>query len=439
MENNDNPREIEIIDDQDLYYYTLPGEPEDLHPIQEVNIKLIRPDYSVVPDFLLNIVTNIDNQSKTTDENGNIYVGKYEVGTVVTVINGYDPTDQTEFVVVPEKDEYVVYLRETEKPVTIILEDKERKRVPNAEIILTNRNDKRYSHFTNEEGKIYVSKAFFTDGEKIPVDINLANHKIKRCHFIYSDKYDEYVITLKEPFNWGCLTRIFAALLLLLLLFIRFDQDIVIETVNIKGEPMSSVLVNYSYTEHQLYKNGEFFYSKTHEAQGYTDTEGTVTFDDQPTCVFSWIFYNLSKAKVIGKRVPFYGDNTFAYHWHFINKPFVLTLRARMNIKVVSARTGQPIQGATVKILTNQEGLDSAVFTTNSQGMCSFEFSKENGMVETLFAGKKGYSGAIRHNILFVNYAHPNMLIVPLDSVMSCSDGTATNRDRMQGGHSVQD
>ena len=261
----------------------------------------------------------------------------------------------------------------------------------------------------------------------------MENTSIKDCKFQYEEPIDHYNIIIKDPFPWKKLLWLLAFLLLVALLFVRCNKDITIETVERDGTPVGGAQVEMSYTEHQLFKNGKFFYSANHVENGITDSQGDVTFEKQPCSVFSWIFYTLSRANASAVKDRRTGAGSFLFHWRFT--PYVIVLESDIAIKVVDARTFAPIAGANVQLFSNELNLDPLLLTTDVNGMCGFKTSVVNASIEKILTTASGYSGNLMYNM---SLQETDGLIIPLDPPASCNT-EVNNGDGRQGNHAIQD
>lgn len=111
--------------------------------------------------------------------------------------------------------------------------------------------------------------------------------------FKFSKEQDEYIFQLRKKRNYWWLLLF----LLPLLLFIRCDHDITVQTIDEATEtPIIGVPVTMSYRPHLLFENGHFLPRKDVIMMQSTDSTGTTTFKGIECDVFSYIFYCLSKA-----------------------------------------------------------------------------------------------------------------------------------------------
>lgn len=188
--------------------------------------------------------------------------------------------------------------------------------ISNASLTLTNSKCVKVTKTTDASGNIVVPRSFFADEEKVRVHLDVPNRNIRDFSFKFTKTCDHYILYLTDPFNWKKLLWLLIPLLLLLLCLIRCERDITIHTVNSNDEPVASCNVNMSYTEHALYKNGEFFYRKKQNHSGVTSQDGKYTFEKMPCSVFSYVFYSLHKGYASATAPSgLAADTTFLYHW----------------------------------------------------------------------------------------------------------------------------
>lgn len=415
----------------DEYIFQLPEEIKE----QDIHVRVINQNGVSIPGYPLHIQIGEQIQQATTDDNGCVPLGQVPVGTEFVVASGYDSTCQQRYRVEPEQDEYIFQIVEEAGPIVVQLLDKNEKPIPNAQLNLTNKRGENFSHYTDQEGCIEVPRSFFTDGERIKVHTVLESMKVSDTSFKFEDQYDHYIIRLKDPFPWGCLWRLLLLLLLALLLFVRCNKDLSVITYDAAENPLPGVQVNLKYTEHQLYKNGEFFYHCDHDTTGITGPDGRIEFPDRPCSVFSWIFYTLQKAYVEGQYGSRTASGSFLFHWRFTDYPLYFTNDAQ--IKVVRSNDYQPIPGASVILTSEDAACDSISMTTDNQGMCSFSYSDGTKRVIKLLATKQGYSGALYQDFPLSQF-DDSVMVIPLDPPSSC-DTEVNNAGGRQGSHAVHD
>lgn len=413
------------------YVFKLPA------PVKEQNVYVRVINQSGTPIAGFSLAIQVDDQAKQaiTDVNGCVQLGDLHVGQEFTVASSDDVTAQKAYVVELGKDEYIFQIVEDGGPIVVQLLDKKEKPVPNAQLNLTNKRKEVFSHYTDQEGCIEVQRSFFTDGERISVHVIMADAKVKDTSFKYQNQYNHYVVRLKDPFPWGCLWRLLLLLLLCLLLFVKCEKDISVIALNAVDQPLQGVTVNMKYTEFQLYKDGEFFYKKSHVSSSVTDADGRCVFEKQPCSVFSWIFYTLERAYVDGQYAGQNASGDFLFHWRFSDYPLYFVSDGK--IKVVSAKTGQPLPGSSVKLWTTDPACDSLSLTTDNNGLCFFRYSDVSAKVSKLLATCKDYSGALYQDLPMKTFAD-SIFVIPLDPPSQC-DTEVNNNDRQQGSHAVRD
>lgn len=422
-----------VIDDkQEKYIFQLPKEIDE----QTLYVRVVNQDNEPCPEYPLMITLGDKIWKETTDENGIIQLGKLEVGSIFKVISGFTASVQTSFEVEKGVDEYIFKITEEASPVTITLKDKNGAILPNSFMKLMNKRSEEFNHYTNEQGYIVVPYSFFTHDEKVKIHTEVPNMKVTDCKMKFVHDCHDYVVQLKDPFPWGCLLRLLLFLLLFALLFVKCNKDITIKTVDMVSNVISGVSVDYTYTEHHLYKNGEFFYEKANTYSGITNNEGCVTFPDLEYSVFSWIFYSLSDSYTEGRKDDLMGNDTFFFHWQY--SPFELVLKGNIQIQVRNHVTDSPISGTNINLIYDDNGIDSLDLITDANGECSFPYKSLNGTIKRLLATKSGYSGALIKERPFSQIISKS-LIVYLDVPEPCSDQEANNEARNQGKNAVRD
>lgn len=184
--------------------------------------------------------------------------------------------------------------------ITIQLFDQKGTPIPQTRLLLINHKKKEFSSITNNDGCILVPHSYFTDKKRVKVLPQIKD--VKATKFKYTDTCNFYKIYIKEgrkkKFPWW----IFLFLLLLLLL-VRCEHDIKVTCIDGKtGEPIENVDISLDYTAHLLYDNGKFFVNKEHSHLQYTDKTGSTIFKDIECSVFSYLFYFLSKVKIVAEE-----------------------------------------------------------------------------------------------------------------------------------------
>lgn len=421
---------FQLVEDQHEYVLKLPAEV----PSQYAHIRVINSKGAPCPNYPLSLQVEDRVQQVVTDVNGMYELGELPVGTKFIVADGKNSSVQQQYEVLVGKDEYIFQIQEELNPVVVQLLDKDEKPVPNAQLNLKNQAGAEFSHYTNEEGCIEVPLTFFADTDKVRVHTVLNNTNVKDCKFNYQRQYDHYIIRLKDPFPWGCLWRILLALLLIALLFVRCERDITVHTLAIDDTPISGAVVQLEYTEHQLYKNGEFFYNHDSVETMSTDSIGDASFRINIS-VFGWIFYSFAKANVSGYKDTMSGQGEFLYHWLF--GKYNLYLTGTGLIRVADAITGTPIAKAQVKLTDPELPGDSLVLITDQQGVCSFNIPASNDGIDRILASASGYSGSLLKDVPYKSIADSGLLIL-LEPPLHCNT-EVNNSDGTQGNHAVYD
>lgn len=402
---------------------------------QNVYIRVIDQNNTIVSDYPLVIQIGDKIKQDISDANGCVVLGNLQVQQKFIVASGHNGNNQRSYIVEKDKDEYIYQIVEEDGNVIVQLLDKDKKCVPNAQLNLINKSKENFSHYTDIEGCIEVSRSFFTEGERVRVHIEMSGMKVKDTGFKYESKYNHYIVRLKEPFPWGCLWRLLLFLLLCLLLLVRCEKDVSVIALMGGEQPLQGVTVNMKYTEYQLYKDGSFLYKKEHANVGVTGQDGRCVFEKQPCSIFSWIFYTLQRAYVEGRYSAKHTTGDFLFHWRFTDYPLYFPQESK--IKVISSKTGQPLSGASVKLWTTDKSCDSLSLITSSDGFCFFQCSDKSAKVTKLLATCNGYSGTLYKDIPIKNFVD-SVFIIPLDPPNQC-DTEVNNGDGTQGNHAVQD
>lgn len=405
----------------------------DKKPMQTVFVRVVNQKGDPIPAFSLTIQFNNSIVDIITDEYGVHALGELKVDDEFFVACTEAKHINQKFVVEQGKDEYIFQIEEELSPITLTLLNKKEIPIPSASMTITNTKGENYSHYTDDKGEIRVVRSYFTDQERINVHVELTNATIKDCKFKYEEKFDHYNIIIKDPFPWKKLWRLLLLLLLLGLFFVRCNKDVTIKVVEPNKTPVAGALVEMEYTEHQLYKNGTFFYSAVHVIDSITGFDGSVTFTKQPCSVFSWVLYTLSKADVMASKNGHSGTGSFIFHWRFT--PYIIILNKDINIRVVDGRNSKPICGAKVQLWSDDLNMQGVTLTTGQNGWCTFVTNKTNANIDKILATAGGYSGSLLYNIS-LNQADSLDIILELPA--SC-DQEVNNRDNKQGDHAIYD
>ena len=421
-----------IYDQQEIYIFQLPKETEE----QNSYVRVVNQDNEPCPEYPLAIDFGDKIWKEITNESGIVHLGNLEVGSVFKVISGFMVAVQTSFEVEKGVDEYIFKITEEASPVTITLKDKNGLILPNSLMKLTNKRSEEFSHYTNDQGYIVAPYSFFTHNEKVKIHTEVPNMKVTDCRMKFVHDCHDYVVQLKDPFPWGCLWRLLLLLLFITLLFVKCNKDITIKTVDMVSNAIPGASVNYTYTEHHLYKNGEFFYEKVNTYSGITNNEGCVTFSNLEYSVFSWLFYNLSDSYAEGQKDGMVGNDMFFFYWQY--SPFELVLKGNIQIQVRNRTTDSPISGANIKLICNDNGTDSLDLVTDANGECAFPYKSPDGIINRLLVTKSGYSGTLIKEQSFSQIISKSFIIY-LDEPEPCSDQEANNEARDQGKNAVKD
>lgn len=323
-ENKTDAHDIAIEEGKDEYviYVNKPivTVPEPDHEIpQECHIKVVsKISGQPVPNYALIIDSPRMQGNYSTDGGGIVPLQNMTVGITVTVTPGkHEPV---QFDIEQYREEYLIQVDDSQAVIGDILitqyERDKKTPISNASLTLTNSKGAKVTKTTDASGNIVVPRLFFADEEKVRVHLDIPNRNIRDFSFKFTKACDHYILYLTDPFNWKKLLWLLIPLLLFLLCLIRCERDITVHTVNSNDEPIASCNVNMSYTEHDLYKNGEFFYRKKQDHSGITNQDGEYTFERMPCSVFSYVFYSLHKGYASATAPnDLAADTTFLYHW----------------------------------------------------------------------------------------------------------------------------
>ena len=323
-ENQTDAHDITIEKDKDEYviYVNKPvvtvKDPDHDIP-QECHIKVVsKISGQPVPNYALFIESPRMQGYYSTDDGGIVPLQNMTVGIPVTVTPGKH--DSIQFDIEQYREEYVIQVDDSRAVLGDILitqyECDKKTPVTNAALILTNSKGEKITKTTDSSGNIVVPRSFFVDEEKVRVHLDIYNRNVRDFSFKFTKSCDHYILYLTDPFNWKKLLWLLIPLLLFLMCLIRCERDITVHTLNTNDKPIASCNVALSYTEHALYKNGEFFYRKKQDHSGVTNQEGEYTFKKMPCSVFSYIFYTLHKGYATATATNgMAADTTFLYHW----------------------------------------------------------------------------------------------------------------------------
>ncbi len=177
--------------------------------------------------------------------------------------------------------------------------------------------------------------------------------------FKYDQQREEYVFQLEKKRSWWWLLWLLLLLLFLAALLIPCHHDLKVTTVSTMDEPLSDVNVSLDYETHMLYDFDEqqLLYNKSNHLEQVTDSTGQTIFRDLKCSVFSYIFYCLSKERIVCTReccAPAKVEKLF----HFTRNVTVVmnTQGEEVPVQVVDAETGDPLPDATVYLTYSHEG-----------------------------------------------------------------------------------
>lgn len=409
----------------------------------DCHIKVVEgPELIPVGNFSLRIESDTMHGYFLTDTYGVLPLENMSPGMRVScyVEQGQVPFD---FTIEEEKEEYLVQIEKkhdiTNGDIMVTLVDRDRKTpVTPAIITLTNRKGEKFTQRNDYKGNIIVPKNFFKDGDNVHVHAENENKRIRDCKFKYTKDCDHYIVYLTEPRSWKWLMWLFLLPLLLLLSAISCERDIIVHTIDTKGQNVTNAVVRLKYNEHALYKNGQFFYNRSQQMQGITDDNGYYTFKDTPCSIYSYIFYCFQKALVTGSRnATSEGSTLFFYHWR---KNVDIIITNSKLVQVRSSKTNQPIHQARVDINKREvDKIDSTMYT-DVNGLCRIKANCDSPILHLaqLTATKTGYSGTRLMDIeIDENDSLP--LIVYLDEPEPCQDQETNNNDGNQGDMAMRD
>lgn len=406
--------------------------------LQSAYIKVVRGgELEPIPDYTLKIDSETMQGFYKTDAYGIVPLGEQKPGTRFLCATDLD-NPPMEFEIVEGQEEYLIKIEDkgkvTKGDIVVTLVDKDKVTpVHPATFTLTNRNKETFTSDNDPSGSIVVPRSFFTHNEKVRMDTVAPNYKIRPTKFKYTEEQDHYIIHLTDPFKWKLLLWLLLPILLFLLCLINCTRDISVHAEDQDGNVMSGTTVNLDYTEHALYKNGEFFYSRDHHLTGVTDSNGDYTFEDVPCSVYSYIFYCFNKGTVSTgpsnnpsgvqsvnstAQVNNYGrfvneastpvSKQFLFHW---KKKISLTVPAEkapvplpptppvpdpepepevvdMLFRTIDATTLELLPDCTLKIKTSKSGVTTPTNSGNGKFLVQGLYSDET---ITIVASKQGY------------------------------------------------
>lgn len=149
-----------------------------------------------------------------------------------------------------------------------------------------------------------------------------------------------------------------------------------------------------TYTEHQLFKNGKFFYKHEHILEGCTDHIGHITFPDQPSSVFDYIFFNAKKLDIKATKSLLHGSASHPYHRHKRDIPFYVPLSGVV-VRVVDCDNGEPVPNAAVEWQIDRVGSG----LTNSDGLVCVGDSTCSYMIDYVKIHADGYVDTTYRNV----------------------------------------
>lgn len=122
--------------------------------------------------------------------------------------------------------------------------------------------------------------------------------------------------------------RHYGWLLLLIpcLFLIRCNKDVTIKVITPSGQRVEGVTITITYTEHQLLKNWRLLYSKTHHMTGKTDTDGVVTFPNQPFSAFDWVAFHTRNILIEARKGEAYAKKCCCFFKYCSRAPYCIRL-----------------------------------------------------------------------------------------------------------------
>ena len=299
LSESETPETFTILEHKEEYIIYL-KKPDYLQPSY---IKVVRGgELEPVPNYTLKIDSEVMQGFYQTDASGILSLGEQKPGTIFLCATDLN-LPPIEIIIVEGQEEYLVKIDDVapvgKGDIVVTLLDKDIVTpVHPATITLTNSRKETFTCDNDASGSIIVPRSFFTDKEKIRMNVSTPRCKVKTIKFRYNEGEDHYIIHLTDPFNWKPLLWLLLPLLLFLLCLINFNKDIAVHAEDQMGNPIPAATVRMDYKEHALYKNGEFFYSRPHNLSGVTDANGDYVFKNVPTSVYSCIFYCFKRAEV---------------------------------------------------------------------------------------------------------------------------------------------
>lgn len=439
----DEPVQFVIVEGKEEYLIQLlemKKEPEEL----PCYIKLVRGEKLIpVGNYSLRIESDTMHGNFQTDTYGLLPLLHMTPGEKVSCYIKPNTNEVVSFIIEKGKEEYLIQLEDEVVvalgDIMITLLDRDRTTpVTPATITLTNKAKRKFVQHNDATGSIIVPRDFFVDGQKVLFHAENPKQKIRDCKIRYVKTCDHYFVYLTDSFNWKRLLWVLLLPLILLLSLIQCERDITVHTVDVKGTNVSNAMVQLKYTEHALYKEKEFFYNRSRQYQGITNSEGYYTFKKVPCSVYSYIFYSFQSALATGSRNAIVnGETKFTFHW---KKDVNVVLNGRKLVQVRSIRTNQPISQARVDIKRNNLSVVDTTMLTNENGLCALPLSANelNLQLAQMIVTKSGYSG-VQLNSVDMNENDSLPFIVYLEKPEPCQDQMADNLKRDQGNTAMKD
>lgn len=184
---------------------------------------------------------------------------------------------------------------------------------------------------------------------------------IYRCKFKTQPNIYEYSFQIKKVKNWWWLLWLIP---LILSLLFNFGKDIHIKVKENEGKaiPKAGVNMKYEYNSLFNFSTFKFFTTDSIEVNGITDSLGLVTFDNNPTTIFDFIFKLRRDAKVnILVDTTCYAPTAALIKFYKIFTTHELTVQNKMvplTIYVKETNNNSSIAEALVNIIHNNQELE---------------------------------------------------------------------------------
>ncbi len=214
--------------------------------------------------------------------------------------------------------------------------------------------------------------------------------------FKYNQQQDEYVFQLEKKRSWWWLLWLFLLLLFIAALLIPCHHDLKVTSVSPAGTPLQGVNVTLDYETHMLYDFDEqqLLYNKSNHLEQVTDSLGQTVFRNLKCSVFSYVFYCLSKERIVCTRecfAPVKVEKLF----HFTRnvKVEMSDQPEEILVQVADLETGDLLPDATV-CLTYKSGGTTVVdsLKTNANGRVALRGPTRCDVISELRGACYGYA-----------------------------------------------